>query len=79
MIQLFGMIDLNKEVSFLATRRFHWTLIVSCSVFFVLFLLLFMPFGINEPKKEFNQLLVVQLSLFGWVIFFTLVTNEFLI
>ncbi|MCB0579558.1 MAG: cupin domain-containing protein [Phaeodactylibacter sp.] len=56
----------------MGSNSFHWTLIISCSTFVVLFLILFMPFGVNEPKKEFNLILIVQLSLFGWIIFFTL-------
>lgn len=69
----------NREIPFLAANRFHWTLIISCSVFVVLFLILFMPFGINEPKKEFNLILIAQLSVFGWAIFFTLLANEYLL
>jgi hypothetical protein len=69
----------NEALPFLATRKFHWTLIIAISVFLVLFLLLFLPFGINEPKKEFNLIFIAQMSLFGWIIFFTLLMNEYLI
>lgn len=69
----------DQSFPFLKTRRFHLYLVFSSSLFFVLFLLIFMPFGVNEPQKEFNLFLVGVMSMFGGVILFTLLANEFLL
>ena len=71
--------DTPKEIKFLEEQRFHWILILSISAFFVLFLILFLPFGVNEPQKELTLRLAAELSLFGLFIFFTLLVNEFFI
>jgi hypothetical protein len=52
---------------------------VSCSLFFILFLIVFLPFGVNEPKKEFNLVFMFQMSLFGIFMFIVFSLNELLL
>lgn len=70
---------LDERLDFLTSQRFHWIYIFSISIFFFIFLIVFLPFGVNEPKKEFNLLTIAQFSMFGWIIFFTLLLSELLI
>ena len=73
------MNPLPSNYPFLTSRRFHLYLILACSIFFVLFLMAFLPFGVNEPKKEFNLVFVVTMCAFGGVILLTLLVNELFI
>jgi len=61
--------------------RYKWIFVISISLFMVLFLLAFQPFGVNnfDPHFHISLEFVLVVSSFGLVVTGTLAVNEFLL
>jgi len=66
---------------YLDIPRYKWIFCLSVSVFVVLFLLAFQPFGVNnfDPHFTLSTQFVLAIGSFGLVVFVTLAANEFLL
>lgn len=69
----------QQPVNLLNSRREKWTLVIFSSVFVILFLLFFQPFGVNnyDPTHRIDGVFLLATVLFGLVGGFTLAIYEF--
>jgi len=68
-------------VHYFGIPRYQWIFCASVSLFTVLFLLAFQPFGVNnfDPQFSLSAQFLLSVSLIGGVMFLTLAANEFVL
>jgi hypothetical protein len=73
--------EIGELAHFLDLPRYKWIFCISVSVFVVLFLLAFQPFGVTNFDPQFTLSLefVLVVCAFGLVVLTTLAINEFLL
>ncbi|HEY9116772.1 MAG TPA: LytTR family DNA-binding domain-containing protein [Roseivirga sp.] len=71
----------TQNINFVLSSRYKWTLSISISIFFYLFMLVFLPFGITnyDPHFEYNLEFLFTLSLFSLATLTTVLFNEFIL
>ena len=71
----------TQNINFVLSSRYKWTLSISTSIFFYLFMLVFLPFGITnyDPHFEYNLEFLFTLSLFSLATLTTVLFNEFIL
>ena len=69
----------SVNIGFIVNSRYKWTLSVALSLFFFVFMLTFLPFGITnyDPNFQFSLEFLLTLLLFTTVTFITCSLNEF--
>ena len=70
-----------NEFEFYNTTRYKWTLCISISVFFYLFMVFFLPFGVDNynPRHEYSLNFLIEIFYFFLTSLGFLIFNEFLL
>lgn len=72
---------MQQDFGHLRDLRYQWTLSVVTGCFFVLFLLVFLPFGVNnyDPNHRYSPAFLLGMGLFGLSTSLVLLANEYLL
>lgn len=70
---------MGSEFNFFHASRYKWVLSLGYGIFLFLFLLAFLPFGVNnyDPQHKYTVNFLLELSLFIPVVFLVCLINEF--
>lgn len=71
----------NRDLSFYDTKQYKLTLSICFAVFFYVFMIVFLPFGVDnyDPNHEYDFVFLKEMTYFALPLFVTSLINEFLL